>query len=73
MEMDIEGTTRPEAEEKAGGCCCGDPFAGLPAELRPRPAAKPDGLRRVNCPKCGLVYWTNRKTELCMGCEPKGA
>jgi hypothetical protein len=30
------------------------------------------GLRKVKCPACGLEYWTNRKTDLCIECEKKG-
>jgi hypothetical protein len=53
-------------------CTCGqDPFVALPPELKPRPAAKKDGLRQVTCPGCGLIYWTNRTTDLCMDCEKK--
>jgi len=26
----------------------------------------------VTCPGCGLVYWTNRATDLCVECEKKG-
>jgi ribosomal protein S27E len=52
--------------------CVQDPYADLPPELRPRPAQKTSSLRKVTCPGCGLVYWTNRKTELCVDCEKKG-
>jgi len=52
--------------------CVQDPFADLPPELRPRPVQKIGGLRKVTCPGCGLVYWTNRKTDLCVECEKKG-
>ena len=51
-------------------CQTGDLFADLPPELRPRPV-KRDGLRKVTCPSCGLVYWTNRSTDVCMQCEEK--
>ena len=54
-----------------GGCCCGDPYSGLPSELRPRPAPKQDGLRQAICPRCGLVYLTNRDTDVCVRCEAK--
>jgi hypothetical protein len=57
------------AGSQRGGCCCGDPFAGLPAQARPRPSPKIDGLRQVTCPRCGLVYRTNRETDLCLECE----
>lgn len=50
--------------------CIADPFASLPPELRPRP--KKGGLREVKCPVCGKVYWTNRKTDLCISCEIAG-
>jgi hypothetical protein len=48
-----------------------DGFAALPPELRPRPQKK-SSLRQVTCPGCGLVYWTNRSTDVCMKCETKG-
>jgi hypothetical protein len=52
--------------------CVKDPFADLPPELRPRPVQKIGGLRKVACPGCGLVYWTNRATDLCIECEKRG-
>jgi len=51
--------------------CTGDAFADLPPELRPREQKK-SSLRQVTCPGCGLVYWTNRATDLCMECEHSG-
>ncbi len=48
--------------------CMSDGFADLPPELRPR-TDKKGSLREVTCPRCGLVYWTNRATDLCMECE----
>ena len=52
--------------------CVQDPFATLPPELRPKPVHRDFGLRRVKCPNCGFIYWTNRKTDLCTDCEKKG-
>jgi len=52
--------------------CVQDPFAGLPPELRPKPKPLGGGLRQVTCPGCGLQYWTNRPTDLCVACEKKG-
>ena len=51
--------------------CVNGSFAALPPELRPRPKKK-SSLRKVTCPGCGLVYSTNRSTDLCMECEAKG-
>ncbi len=51
--------------------CVRDGLAALPPELRPRPRKK-SSLRKVTCPGCGLVYWTNRSTDLCMECEKGG-
>ncbi len=64
---------KPEDEEdRPAQCACvTDPFLSLPPELRPRPRKK-SILRKVTCPGCGLVYWTNRETDLCMECEKKG-
>jgi hypothetical protein len=47
-----------------------DGFGAVPPELRPRPK-KNNNLRRVTCPGCGMVYRTNRETDLCMNCEKK--
>jgi len=52
--------------------CIQDPFAGLPPELRPKPQPKKSGLRQATCPGCGMKYWTNRPTDLCIECEKKG-
>lgn len=52
--------------------CTQDLFTDLPVELRPKPAPKTGGLRKVTCPGCNLVYWTNRVTDLCIECEKKG-
>ena len=71
MNKPDEERTDAEADVKPGGCCGGDPYASLPAELRPKAAAKKDGLRQVICPGCGLIYWTNRNTDLCVLCERK--
>ncbi len=52
--------------------CMTEGFADLPPELRPRRTSRKSSLRKVACPGCGLVYWTNRPTDLCMDCEKKG-
>ena len=60
----------PDGADSARQCSCThDPFAGLPPELQPRPKPVADDLRHATCPDCGLVYWTNRATDLCMECE----
>jgi hypothetical protein len=60
--------------KKPRQCSCEtvDFFAFLPPEMRPRPK-KHSSLRKVTCPICGLVYQTNRATDICMECEKKGA
>ncbi len=59
------------ARKQALQCTCkGDGFAALPQEMRPKPKKK-SSLRKVTCPGCGLVYSTNRETDLCMECEKK--
>jgi len=79
--MEHEKTETPEVPESQTTAardmpplctCVQDPFAALPPELRPQPAPKKNSLRKVTCPGCGLVYWTNRKTDLCPDCEKKG-
>jgi len=61
--------TETEADVTPSGCCCGDPYANLPAEVRPKLAEKTSELRQVTCPLCGLIYLTNRKTDVCVRCE----
>ncbi|MEW6568621.1 MAG: hypothetical protein AB1449_10745 [Chloroflexota bacterium] len=74
-----EPQDRPQDQKgpPAGGelpirTCVQDPFAGLPPELRPKPQRKVGDLRQVTCPGCGMGYWTNRQTDLCLECEKKG-
>lgn len=52
--------------------CMAGAFADLPSELRPRRVPRKGDLRKVTCPGCGLIYWTNRQTDLCMDCEKQG-
>ena len=52
--------------------CMADTFADLPPELKPQQARRKSSLRKVTCPGCGLAYWTNRQTDLCIDCEKKG-
>jgi hypothetical protein len=63
---------RQKTNEKRSGMapctCMKDGFEALPPELRPR-SKKKSNLRQVTCPCCGLVYSTNRDTNLCMKCE----
>ncbi len=60
-----------DEQERSLECTCvDDGFGALPPELRPRPKKK-GSLRKVTCPGCGLVYRTNRETDLCMDCESK--
>jgi hypothetical protein len=67
-EMETHDRSRAAPPEIKDSCCT-DPFAGLPPELRPLPAVKKTGLRQVTCPQCGLVYLTNRATDVCLGCS----
>ena len=61
------------SEDKPSLCSCiQDPFAALPPELRPPLKPTMGGLHKVTCPGCGLSYWTNRATDLCVDCEKKG-
>jgi hypothetical protein len=60
-----------DSKRKQAECSCvKDPFASVPSEMRSRPR-KESSLRKVTCPGCGLVYSTNRATDLCMDCERK--
>jgi hypothetical protein len=65
--MDESKGARDESQQPE--CCCGDPYAGLPAELRPKSGWKKGALRRVECPECGQVYWSNRDVDICITCE----
>ena len=57
-----------DPESRQGPCTCmKDGFAALPPEVRPQ-SKKKSSLRKVKCPGCGLVYWTNRDGDLCMDC-----
>jgi len=61
-----------DTKERSLECTCvQDGFGALPPELRPRKKKKKGNLRKVTCPGCGLVYRTNRETDLCMECEKK--
>jgi hypothetical protein len=69
-----ESQVKPEGkgEKQPAQCSCvKDAFAALPPDLRPRPK-KSGSLRKVTCPGCGLAFWTNRRTDLCMECEAQG-
>jgi len=61
----------PTGDSQPQCACVRDPFAALPLELRPRLGSDMKGLRKVTCPGCGLIYWTNRETDQCTDCEKK--
>ena len=67
-----ETDEKPDETRPADCACVRDPFADLPPELRPQTKPRMGNLRQVTCPGCGLQYWTNRSTDLCMDCEKKG-
>ena len=52
--------------------CVQDPFADLPPKVPRAKKPRPSSLRQVTCPGCGLVYWTNRETDVCIACEKRG-
>ena len=65
-------TQSKNSEDRPVQCpCMKDGFAALPPKLRPR-SKKKSSLRQLTCPGCGLVYRTNRSTDLCMECEKAG-
>lgn len=66
--METHDRSRTGSSEIENSCCT-NPFAELPPELRPLPAAKKTGLRQATCPQCGLVYLTNRASDVCLGCS----
>ena len=60
----------PSRDAGISQCACvSDAYANLPGEMRPKRQPKKGGLRQATCPGCGFIYWTNRKTELCIECE----
>jgi len=61
----------PEDEQSPCGCSP-DLFSALPPELRPKSMSTMSSLRKVTCPGCGLVLWSNRSTDYCMDCEKRG-
>jgi hypothetical protein len=61
----------PKGDGKGQCSCTADPFVSLPAELRPKSTMAKAGLRYVTCPNCGMKFWTNRLTDLCIKCEVK--
>jgi len=69
---DSQDEPQPSQETLPLCTCVQDPFAGLPPELRPKPKPLGGGLRQVTCPGCGLKYWTNRPSDLCIECEKRG-
>lgn len=75
MIRDANEKSDTQDEKKEGDdplcTCIQDPFAALPPDLRPTRQRKKSLLRKVTCPGCGLVYWTNRPTDLCVDCEKK--
>jgi len=62
---------KPEKDAPPACSCLREPFADLPLELRPRLKPRMGNLRQVTCPGCGLKYWTNRSSDLCMDCQRK--
>jgi hypothetical protein len=64
--------TEPNHDRLVLCTCAQDPFTDVPPELRPRAVKRDFGLRKVKCPHCGFVYWTTRKTDLCVSCEKMG-
>ena len=62
---------KPDDISPAVCTCIADPFAELPPEARPRLKPPMGGLQKVECPVCGLEYWTNRSTGLCSDCRKK--
>lgn len=67
-----ETDEKPSEPRPADCACVRDPFADLPPELRSQTKPRMGNLRQVTCPGCGLKYWTDRSTDLCMDCEKKG-
>lgn len=72
-QKDKPDTPDMQAPAKPSMCTCvKDAYADLPPELKPHQKSWKDGLRKVTCPSCGVSYWTNRKTDLCIDCKKKG-
>ena len=58
-----------ETEVEASCSCVQDPYATLPADLRPLTQTAKGSLREVVCPGCGVKFWTNRSTDFCLECD----
>lgn len=71
--MSDEKKNQEVTTAKKPGACCNplDPFGSLPPELRPKQKSWKDDFRKVTCPDCGLVYWTQDSQDLCMDCKKK--
>ncbi|MCS7114830.1 MAG: hypothetical protein RMJ15_08005 [Nitrososphaerota archaeon] len=61
------------------GCTACEPLCHKKAISFPKPEAAVTStgsgdkglLRKTQCVKCGKVFWTNRKIDLCFECESK--
>jgi len=69
-EGDIMAEGRDNGRQRLECTCRSDELGPLPPEMWPG-LKKEGGLRKVTCPGCGLVYKTNRETDLCMECTKK--
>lgn len=63
----------PRVPEMAARCTCGKELhLDPPPEAGARKAQGKSDLRQITCPACGMPYWTNRRTDLCIDCERSG-
>lgn len=71
--MSEQNTTKKQEDPQPSNCnCVKDPYADLPPVLRPKNTTWKTGFCQVTCPGCGLEYWTNTESDLCMDCRKKG-
>lgn len=62
----------PQKEQENSSCdCVQNPFDSLPPEIRPTNRSWKSKFRQVICPGCGLSYWTNISSDLCLVCKKK--
>ena len=69
---DLDPQNQPASTDVPTCDCNADAFVVLPPELQPRPKSWQEGLRKVTCPGCDLVFWTNSESDYCTACRPAG-
>jgi len=53
------------SEKEKANCACTQNLLDILRATKP----KKDLLKKVTCPKCGKVFWTNMDNNLCFDCR----